>query len=109
MTTSRSSAHEQRINDEINRVRASFNAWADDICLNENEVSIAIGMSRPWLKAARKNNTGPRHFLVSTSVVRYRVGDVREWLKTQCAADVKASRGGRRQPKGANTEAHTSP
>ena len=69
MSVTRKAAHERRHNDEINRVRTSFDQWSADVCLNENETAIATGMSRAWLKAARSKGSGPQHFLLNGSVV----------------------------------------
>lgn len=83
---------------EIDRVRTSFSAWSDETPLNENEAAIAIGMSRPWMKRARQEGTGPEHMVLAGSVIRYRAGALRQWLNEQ-GGIAKTKRGGRREAK----------
>jgi predicted DNA-binding transcriptional regulator AlpA len=68
-------------------IHVSFATFSDDIFLTEREAGQVLGFS-PWTLRTwrlKEPGKGPRPTLVRSinkSAVRYRVGDIREWLNT---------------------------
>ena len=66
-------------------IRVSFATFSDDIFLTEREAGQVLGFS-PWTLRnwrLKEPGKGPRPTLVPSiikSAVRYRAGDIREWL-----------------------------
>jgi predicted DNA-binding transcriptional regulator AlpA len=56
---------------------------ADDVLLSTPEVAAWLGLSKAWLEIGRSKNKGygPRYIRLSPRRVKYRVGDVKAWLR----------------------------
>jgi predicted DNA-binding transcriptional regulator AlpA len=61
-------------------------AGADDELLSTREVAGWLGVSTQWLEIGRCKKYGPKFTRVGPRVIRYRRGDVREWLKARAHA-----------------------
>ena len=66
--------------------RREFSQLDADVLLSFDEAAGVLGLSRHTLKAWRSQGEGPPVFLLGRAI-RYRVGDLREWV----AARRKAS------------------
>ncbi len=59
--------------------------------LDERQVSRYYGLSKPWLRKARREGRGPRFLRIGQRMIRYRRQDIEEFL-----ADCTVSQGARR-------------
>lgn len=62
---------------------ATVNAMPDEDLLTPREVADLLGVSVKTVETWRKQNAGPPWFQMSERVIRYRRGDVTEWLAAQ--------------------------
>jgi hypothetical protein len=53
----------------------------DDALLNTAAVAVWLGVSTQWLEIGRCNGYGPVHTKITPRLVRYRKGDVLEYLR----------------------------
>jgi Helix-turn-helix domain len=52
----------------------------DDLVFNTQELAEYLNVSHQWLSLARRGGFGPPFMKIGT-MVRYRLGDVRDWLR----------------------------
>lgn len=78
----------------------TFDTLSDDILLDRFQVAAISGVSRPTIKnwdreaLEGKPPRGPRAITVAGSLIRYRCGDVRAWLRElHTGGNAKPSRG----------------
>src|SRR5690242_17598948 len=57
------------------------NAGADDALLSTPVTAGWLGVSDQWLEIGRHHGWGPPFIRLSPRRIRYRVGDVKEWLR----------------------------
>lgn len=55
----------------------------DDDLLKTREAGAAAGMSVPWMEARRLDGNGPPFIRLSSGAIRYRRGDLREWIRSR--------------------------
>jgi predicted DNA-binding transcriptional regulator AlpA len=75
---------------------ASDTGQPDDL-LSTKQVADWLGVSTQWLEIGRSKNYGPPFVRISARVIRYRRGDVREWLTGRShasTAEYAGARGG---------------
>ena len=58
----------------------------DDELLTTNELAMWFRVSTQWLEIGRHKGYGPKFQKISTRCIRYRRGDVLQWLKTRTHA-----------------------
>ena len=61
---------------EINDPRAP-----DDLLLTPQEVCGLLAVSKPWLEKARTRGDGPACVYLSPSLIRYRLGSLRQYVE----------------------------
>lgn len=61
----------------------------DEQCLKERETCALIGVSRQTLRRWRDGGSGPPYFRIGR-LLRYRLGDLRQWLAANTHADTTA-------------------
>lgn len=66
-------------------IRETFSSLADDVLLTEDETSQVTGLARNTLKTWRHLGRGPA-FVRLGRACRYRVGTIRELVKTTATA-----------------------
>jgi predicted DNA-binding transcriptional regulator AlpA len=54
-----------------------------DEMMSTIEVAAWLGMSTQWLEGARHRGFGPKYMNLGPRMVRYRRGDIIEWLRTR--------------------------
>jgi predicted DNA-binding transcriptional regulator AlpA len=59
---------------------------ADDELLSTRQVADWLGVSTQWLEIGRCKKYGPKFMRIGPRVIRYRRGDVLEWLKARTHA-----------------------
>ena len=60
---------------------ASLAIGADpNLLIDTKQMSTWLGVSIQWLETGRSKNYGPPYRKIAPKIVRYRVGDVTEWL-----------------------------
>jgi hypothetical protein len=59
---------------------------ADDALLDTASVAVWLGLSTQWLEIARHRGYGPPYVRVTSRLVRYRKGDVIEYLHSRRVA-----------------------
>jgi predicted DNA-binding transcriptional regulator AlpA len=59
---------------------------ADDELLSTQAVANWLGVSTQWLEIGRHHGYGPKFQTISQRCIRYRRGDVIEWLKARTYA-----------------------
>jgi tRNA(His) 5'-end guanylyltransferase len=70
--------------------KITFINYEDDELLDTNAAAVVLGgVSHQWLELARFKGHGPRYIKVTSRLVRYRMGDLREYLKKR-AVETKA-------------------
>jgi predicted DNA-binding transcriptional regulator AlpA len=55
----------------------------DDLLLDTASTAVWLGVSHQWLELARCKGYGPRYVKVTNRLVRYRKGDIVEYLKSR--------------------------
>ena len=63
----------------------------EEMVVGENDVEEIFGISKRYLEIAAQRNDGPCMIKIGRSV-RYRVGDIRQWIE-QCAVAATAGQG----------------
>jgi predicted DNA-binding transcriptional regulator AlpA len=58
-------------------------AGRDDEMMSTLQVAAWLGMSTQWLEGARFRGFGPKYMNLGPRMVRYRRGDIIEWLRTR--------------------------
>ncbi|MCU1340546.1 MAG: hypothetical protein JWO19_6127 [Bryobacterales bacterium] len=62
--------------------KVTFINYDDDDLLDTAAAAVVLGgVSHQWLELARCKGDGPRYIKVTSRLVRYRMGDLREYLK----------------------------
>jgi len=61
-------------------------AGCDDELLSTQDVARWLGVSVPWIEIGRSKNYGPKFQRLSARHIRYRRGDVVEWLRARTYA-----------------------
>jgi predicted DNA-binding transcriptional regulator AlpA len=62
------------------------NSGTDDELLTTRATADWLGISCEWLEIGRSKNYGPKFTRLSSRVIRYRRGDVLDWLKARAFA-----------------------
>jgi len=65
---------------------AAADAGCDDELLSTKDVARWLGISTQWLEIGRSKNYGPKFQRLSARHIRYRRGDVVEWLRARTYA-----------------------
>jgi predicted DNA-binding transcriptional regulator AlpA len=55
----------------------------DDELLSTPQVAMWFGVSQEWLEIGRTKNYGPPYLKLAPQVIRYRRGDLRQWLQAR--------------------------
>lgn len=83
-------------------IREIFDTLSDDILLDRAQIAAIGGVSIPTIKnwdreaLEGKHPRGPKAITVAGSLIRYRCGDVRAWLRElHAGGNAKSSRGTR--------------
>jgi predicted DNA-binding transcriptional regulator AlpA len=82
MSTAKTKHHIDKRADRI----AGADIGADDELLSTKQVADWLGVSVQWVEIGRSKNYGPRFEKISARCVRYRRGDVLQWLKARSYA-----------------------
>lgn len=61
---------------------ASVSLHPDEI-VTTKQLAAWFGVSVGWCSRARRMGLGPPHIIDDDGIVRYRVGNVKEWLRTR--------------------------
>jgi hypothetical protein len=61
-------------------IRTIFDTLSDGALLDDGQIAMIAGVSRPTIKRWRREQKGP-HVTMLNGLPRSRVGDVREWLR----------------------------
>jgi predicted DNA-binding transcriptional regulator AlpA len=64
----------------------AIDVGADDELLSTPQVADWLGVSTQWLEIGRCKKCGPKFMRIGPRVIRYRRGDVLEWLKARTHA-----------------------
>lgn len=81
------------IDRRADQVLAAVPTSDDDQLLSTVELSRLLGVSIQWLEIGRTRGYGPPFTKLGERCVRYRRGDVREWLAERASARVAGKAG----------------
>jgi predicted DNA-binding transcriptional regulator AlpA len=65
-------------------IRVIFDDLCDDVLLDDHQVALLAGRSTPTIKRWRRDGKTPSIVMLN-GLPRYRVGDIRAWLRGEVA------------------------
>lgn len=85
-STTSAPARRHYLDKRADQIASLVDVSNDEALLPTQAVATWLGLSTTWLEIGRVKGYGPSFKRISTRCVRYRVGDVRQWLKERAYA-----------------------